>query len=74
MDLTETGLCPAPKGLVSFSEVGMAPAYRNWFVDLCVNRFVGAFIIVAHDPCAFGCKSKEISFDQGIERGAANSV
>merc|ERR1712175_4249 len=52
--LSETGSCPAPKGSVSFSEVGlrptslnltkplMAPAYRNWFVDLCVNRFVGA--------------------------------
>ena len=54
VDLSETGSCPAPKGSVSFSEVGlrptslnltkplMAPAYRNWFVDLCVNRFVGA--------------------------------
>ena len=54
VDLSETGSCPAPKGSVSFSEVGlrptslnltkplMAPAYRNWLVDLCVNRFVGA--------------------------------
>ena len=54
VDLTGSGSCLAPKGLVSFSEVGlrptslnltkplMAPAYRNWFVDLCVNRFVGA--------------------------------
>ena len=52
--LSETGLCPAPKGSVSFSEVGlrptslnltktlMAPAYQNWFVDLCANWFVGA--------------------------------
>ena len=54
LDLSETGSCPAPKGGVRLSEVGlrptslnltpplMAPAYRNWFVDLCINRFVGA--------------------------------
>ena len=39
VDLSETGSCPAPKGVVRVSEVGHS---RNWFVDLCVNRFVGA--------------------------------
>ena len=40
VDLTETGSYPAPKGLVSFSEVGRTET--GSYVDLCVNRFVGA--------------------------------